>query len=89
MRQFAALFSDLDTRTSTNPKVQALVRYYAAAAPRDAAWATYFLAGGRPCAVVNGRALREFAVTVSLACTRRTSRESAGREIKRQFKGAD
>ncbi|MCA3217983.1 MAG: cisplatin damage response ATP-dependent DNA ligase [Burkholderiales bacterium] len=62
MRDFAALFNDLDTRTSTNAKVEALVRYYARAEPNDAAWATYFLAGGKPRAVVNGRALREFAV---------------------------
>ncbi len=62
MRRFAALFNELDTRTSTNAKVEALVRYYAAAAPRDAAWATYFLAGGKPRAVVSGRALRDFAV---------------------------
>jgi DNA ligase-1 len=65
MRHFAALFIDLDTRTSTNAKVEALVRYYASAAPQDAAWATYFLAGGKPRAVVNGRALREFAVAAA------------------------
>jgi DNA ligase 1 len=65
MRHFAALFNDLDTRTSTNAKVEALVRYYAFAAPHDAAWATYFLAGGKPRAVVNGRALREFAAAAA------------------------
>jgi DNA ligase-1 len=65
MREFAALFNALDTRTSTNAKVEALVQYYAQAAPRDAAWATYFLAGGKPRAVVNGRALREFAVAAA------------------------
>jgi DNA ligase-1 len=65
MRHFAVLFNDLDTRTSTNAKVEALVSYYASAAPHDAAWATYFLAGGKPRAVVNGRALREFAVAAA------------------------
>ena len=65
MRHFAALFNDLDTRTSTNAKVEALVSYYASAAPHDAAWATYFLAGGKPRAVVNGRALRELAVAAA------------------------
>jgi DNA ligase-1 len=65
MREFAALFNALDTRTSTNAKVEALVQYYAQAAPQDAAWATYFLAGGKPRAVVNGRALREFAVAAA------------------------
>lgn len=65
MRQFAALFADLDARTATNAKVDALVAYFGAAPPADAAWATYFLAGGKPRAVVNARSLREFAVTAS------------------------
>src|SRR4029079_4679699 len=33
-------------------KVEALKRYFAAAAPSDAAWAVYFLAGGKPRQVV-------------------------------------
>jgi DNA ligase-1 len=65
MRCFAALFADLDARTSTAAKVDALVRYYAEADPRDAAWATYFLAGGKPRAVVNARALRDFALAAT------------------------
>jgi DNA ligase-1 len=48
MRRFAALYAELDASTSTAAKVEALVRYFAAARPEDAAWAVYFLAGGRP-----------------------------------------
>jgi DNA ligase-1 len=65
MHDFAALFAKLDASTSTTAKVEALVRYFGRAAPQDAAWAVYFLAGGRPRAVVGARALREFAVTAS------------------------
>ena len=65
MRRFAALFADLDARTATGAKVDALVAYFDVAPPADAAWATYFLAGGKPRAVVNARALREFAVAAS------------------------
>ena len=65
MRRFATLFADLDARTATTAKIDALVTYFAAAPPADAAWATYFLAGGKPRAVVNSRALREFAVAAS------------------------
>jgi DNA ligase-1 len=65
MRAFAALFAELDARTATHAKVDALVRYLRAADPRDAAWAVYFLAGGRPRAVVGSRALRGFAVAAS------------------------
>ena len=53
MKQFSRLFAELDATTSTNAKVEALQRYFAAATPRDAAWAVYFLAGGKPRQVVN------------------------------------
>ena len=39
MKAFARLFNDLDTTTSTNAKVEALQRYFAAAPAHDAAWA--------------------------------------------------
>ena len=48
MKQFSRLFSELDATTSTNAKVEALQRYFAVAAPADAAWAVYFLSGGKP-----------------------------------------
>ena len=48
MRRFATLYQDLDASTATGDKVAALRRYFAAAPPADAAWAVYFLAGGKP-----------------------------------------
>ncbi|MDQ2928553.1 MAG: ATP-dependent DNA ligase [Pseudomonadota bacterium] len=52
MKRFARLFAELDQSTATSAKVDALKRYFAGAAPRDAAWAVYFLAGGKPRQVV-------------------------------------
>jgi DNA ligase-1 len=52
MKRFARLFAELDRSTATLAKVDALKRYFAEAAPRDAAWAVYFLAGGKPRQVV-------------------------------------
>ncbi len=62
MRRFSRLFSELDATTSTNEKVEALTRYFDEAPPRDAAWAVYFLAGGKPRQVVKTASL------VALAC---------------------
>jgi DNA ligase-1 len=53
MRRFSHLFAELDATTSTNAKVEALRRYFAEAPARDAAWAVYFLAGGKPRQVVS------------------------------------
>jgi DNA ligase 1 len=64
MKAFTALFAQLDSSTATLAKVHALKRYFAAAAPADAAWATYFLSGGKPRQVVPTSALR------LLACER-------------------
>lgn len=47
MRAFAALYEELDTTQSTNLKVAAMSRYFRAAPPADAAWATYILSGRR------------------------------------------
>ncbi|MDB5874262.1 MAG: ATP-dependent ligase-like protein [Ramlibacter sp.] len=52
MKRFAALFAELDATTSTNAKVDALQRYFSQAPAHDAAWAVYFLAGGKPRQVV-------------------------------------
>ncbi|HVZ42448.1 MAG TPA: ATP-dependent DNA ligase [Ramlibacter sp.] len=52
MKRFSRLFAELDATTSTNAKVEALVRYFDQASPHDAAWAVYFLAGGKPRQVV-------------------------------------
>ena len=48
MKAFAALFTELDASTSTARKVDAMQRYFASAPAADAAWAAYFLAGGKP-----------------------------------------
>jgi DNA ligase 1 len=53
MKQFTRLFSELDATTSTNAKVEALQRYFETASPADAAWAVYFLSGGKPRQVVS------------------------------------
>lgn len=62
MKRFSRLFSELDATTSTNEKVEALVRYFDEAPAHDAAWAVYFLAGGKPRQVVKTGSL------VGLAC---------------------
>lgn len=61
MRQFAALYTALDATTSTNDKLDALLSYFSAAEPEDAAWAAYFLAGGKPRQAVPTRVLVECA----------------------------
>ncbi|TWO72248.1 ATP-dependent DNA ligase [Caenimonas sedimenti] len=62
MKHFSRLFSELDATTSTNEKVEALARYFDIAPPRDAAWAVYFLAGGKP------RQVAKTATLATLAC---------------------
>jgi DNA ligase 1 len=64
LKAFAELFNALDASTATSAKVDALKRYFASAAPADAAWAVYFLAGGKPRQVVPTAVLR------ALACER-------------------
>ena len=64
MKAFAQLFNELDASTATSAKVDALKRYFGTAAPADAAWAVYFLAGGKPRQVVPTALLR------ALACER-------------------
>jgi len=47
MKRFADLYDALDRTTSTNAKVAAMVEYFKAAPPADAAWAVFFLTGRR------------------------------------------
>jgi DNA ligase-1 len=61
MNRFAQLFAELDASTATTAKLEALQRYFAEAAPADAAWAVYFLAGGKPRQVVPTATLRALA----------------------------
>jgi len=65
MKAFARLYAELDATTSSNDKLAAMQAYFAQAAPEDAAWAVYFLSGGRPRQLVPVRALRELAVEIS------------------------
>ena len=65
MKAFARLYADLDASGSTSHKVGSMVRYLREAPPADAAWATYFLAGGKPRQIVPARLLREAAREVS------------------------
>ncbi|WPO99024.1 ATP-dependent DNA ligase [Pseudomonas sp. HR96] len=65
MKAFAELYARLDATTSSNAKLAALQDYFSQAAPADAAWAVYFLAGGRPRQLVPSRLLRELAVRMS------------------------
>ncbi|HEY2254188.1 MAG TPA: ATP-dependent DNA ligase [Variovorax sp.] len=58
MKQFAALYRELDATTSSLAKQAALQRYLQTAAARDAAWAVYFLAGGKPRQLVPVKLLR-------------------------------
>ncbi len=64
MKRFAQLYSELDATTSTTAKLSALIQYFDAIAqahPHDAAWALYFLAGGKPRQVVKTSLLKVWA----------------------------
>lgn len=65
MKEFARLYVELDATTATTGKLEALARYYASASPADAAWATYFLAGGKPRQAVPTAVLRAAALEAS------------------------
>jgi DNA ligase-1 len=61
VKAFADLYAELDASTSTLHKVDALERYLRRAAPADAAWAVYVLAGGKPRQAVPSRVMRDAA----------------------------
>lgn len=65
MKAFAELYANLDATTSSNAKLAALQAYFQDAAPEDAAWAVYFLSGGRPRQLVPTRLLRDMATEAS------------------------
>lgn len=62
MKAFAELYRELDASTASRSKQAALQRYLRQAGPADAAWAVYFLAGGKPRQLVPTRLLRELAM---------------------------
>jgi len=61
MRDFARLYQQLDASTATGDKLAALGSYFAAAPADDAAWAAWFLAGGKPRQAVPTALLRTLA----------------------------
>ncbi len=61
MKAFAALYRTLDATTSSLAKQAALQSYLVNAQPADAAWAVYFLAGGKPRQLVPTKVLRALA----------------------------
>ena len=65
MQAFADLYDALDASTATSDKVAALVHYFQSARPEDAAWALYFLAGGKPRQLVPTAVLRSTACQLS------------------------
>lgn len=65
MRDFARLYNELDATTATLGKLDALKRYFSHAQPANAAWAVYFLAGGKPRQTVSTKFLRQFSTEMS------------------------
>ena len=62
MRRFAKLYAAIDETMRTNEKVDAMVEYFRSAEPADAAWAVWFLSGGRPKRLVPVRRLAGWAM---------------------------
>jgi DNA ligase-1 len=65
MKAFADLYARLDASTSSHAKLAAMEDYFRATPPADAAWAVYFLCGGRPRQLVPTKRLREMAIQTS------------------------
>jgi DNA ligase-1 len=65
VREFAELYDEIDTTTSTNLKVAAMARYFRSAPPADAAWATYILSGRRLKRFIGPSLLRRWLVEES------------------------
>jgi len=61
MKRFAKLYTELDSSTSTLLKQRHLVRYFSEAEPADAAWAVYFLCGGKPKRILPTALMRQAA----------------------------
>ncbi|WDZ98300.1 ATP-dependent DNA ligase [Herbaspirillum sp. WKF16] len=62
MREFSRLYAELDATTSTTRKLAALQDYFTRADAADAAWAVYFLAGGKPRQAVPTKLLKHCAM---------------------------
>ena len=65
MKVFADLYMQLDATTGSNARLEAMQAYFRDADAADAAWAVYFLAGGRPRQLVATKTLRRLALEAS------------------------
>lgn len=65
MKRFAALYQALDRSTGSLDKRAALVDYFREAPPHDAAWALWFLSGGKLRRIASGPELRLWLGAVS------------------------
>lgn len=65
MYRFSKLYDDIDGTTSTNAKVDAMVRYFTTAPPADAAWAVFFLTGRRLKRLVPYAAIHEWTLAAT------------------------
>ncbi|WNG14780.1 ATP-dependent DNA ligase [Cystobacter fuscus] len=65
MRRLVDLYETLDSTTSTNAKVDALVAYFRQTPPEDAAWGLFFLTGRRIKRLVPSKALKQWARELS------------------------
>lgn len=65
MEHFVALFRELDSTTSTNRKVKALVRYFETADNKDTLWMIALFTGKRPRRSISTSLLREWAAEIA------------------------
>ncbi len=65
MKRFAELYRRIDSTTSTNAKVAAIVDYLAVAPAGDAAWALFFLTGRRLKRLLPTRLLHEWTIEMT------------------------
>ncbi|HEX4681274.1 MAG TPA: ATP-dependent DNA ligase [Gemmatimonadaceae bacterium] len=65
MREFAHLYASIDETMRTTEKVDAVADYFRGADPADAAWAVWFLSGGRPKRLIPVRRLAQWAMEES------------------------
>jgi DNA ligase-1 len=65
VKRFARTFAAIDETMRTIEKVEAMVEYFRSAEPADAAWAVWFLSGGRPKRLIPVRRLAAWAMEES------------------------
>ena len=61
MRRFTQLYRALDSTTSSRRKIELMAAYFAQSSASDAAWAVYFLAGGKLKRLLPSSQLRAYA----------------------------